>query len=62
MLEVKNAPVRKDYSEREYVNQVVTYALSYRAERVVLVHPRASAFQAGGLSHLGDIDQVSVYQ
>jgi hypothetical protein len=62
VLEVKNIPVRDNYSSRDAVNQAVTYALAYRADRVVLVHPRASRFQPGGLRHLGDIDHVSVYQ
>jgi 5-methylcytosine-specific restriction enzyme subunit McrC len=62
VVEVKNVPVKETESERAYVNQAATYGLVYRASKVVLVHPRASLFQDGGLHHLGDIDHVSVYQ
>jgi 5-methylcytosine-specific restriction enzyme subunit McrC len=62
VLEVKNVPIRDRYSEREYINQAVTYALAYRATQVVLIHPRASAFQSGGLHYLGNVDHVAVYQ
>lgn len=62
ILEVKNVPVKASESERDHVNQAATYGLAYRAPRVVIVHPRASAFQPGGLHFLGDIDHVAVYQ
>lgn len=58
VVEVKNVPAHK----REYVNQVLTYALVYRTKRVMLVYPRSSAFQPGGLHHLGNVDSVEVYR
>ncbi len=64
VLDVKNVPLAENAttSDRDSVNQIVTYVLAYRAQRGVLVHPRASALQAPGLHRLGTIDQVAVYQ
>jgi 5-methylcytosine-specific restriction enzyme subunit McrC len=62
VIEVKNVPVKGSESERDHVNQAATYGLAYRAPRVVIVNPRASAFQPAGLYFLGDIDHVAVYQ
>jgi 5-methylcytosine-specific restriction enzyme subunit McrC len=62
ILEVKNVPIKSSESERDHVNQVATYGLVYRAPRVVIVHPRASTLQPGGLHFLGDIDHVAIYQ
>jgi len=61
VIEVKNVPLKGE-SLREHINQVVTYGLAYRAKRVVIVHPRASAVQMSGLKLLGEIDHVTVYQ
>lgn len=60
IIEIKNVPV-KDASSRGAVHQAVTYALSYRAKRVVLVHPRGRV-QTPGVRYVGDIKDVSVYQ
>jgi 5-methylcytosine-specific restriction enzyme subunit McrC len=62
VLEVKNVPIKDLFSEREHIAQVITYALSYRAKRVVLVHPRRSASQPGGMRLLGVVDDVEVHQ
>lgn len=57
VLEVKNIPK----TEREAINQAVTYAVCYRTNNVVLVNPCA-AEQGSGLRLLGSIDNVAVYQ
>ncbi len=62
VLEVKNVPVQAEFSDRNAINQAISYALSYRAKRVVLVHPRASWVQPIGLRLLGEVDDVAVYQ
>jgi len=62
LLEVKNVPIVGHYTGRGETNQAITYAVAYRAPVVVLVHPRASTIQPGGLHHLGDVNSVSVYQ
>jgi 5-methylcytosine-specific restriction enzyme subunit McrC len=62
VLEVKNVPIKDRFSERDHIAQVITYALSYRTKRVVLVHPRRSRFQSGGMRRLGVIDDVEVHQ
>lgn len=49
----------KDKVERPDINQAVTYALSYRTDRVVLVHQCKIAGQ-GGLRRLGTINGVQV--
>ena len=62
VIEVKNVPVREFFSERDAIAQSVTYALSYRAKRVVIVHPRRSRYQLAGLSLQGIVNDVEVHQ
>lgn len=62
IIEVKNVPLAGAHSRRRDVNQALTYALVYKAKRVMLVHPRASAVEPSGLRHIGDVDSVEVYQ
>ena len=62
LLEVKNVPVKELLSDRDAINQAVTYAVSYRAKRVILVHPRKSPSQPGGMRVLGVVDDVAVHQ
>ncbi len=50
----------KDNPNRSDINQVVTYALTYRSKRVVLVHQNEPTTTAG-LMLIGKIDQVEVY-
>jgi 5-methylcytosine-specific restriction enzyme subunit McrC len=50
----------KDKPNRSDINQVVTYALTYRSKRVVLVHQNEPS-AAPGLTLLGRIDHVEVY-
>lgn len=50
----------KDYPARPDVNQVVTYAVVYRAKRVVLIHQSKPGARKG-LSLRGTISSVQVY-
>jgi 5-methylcytosine-specific restriction enzyme subunit McrC len=61
IIEIKNVPVG-GASARDAVHQAITYALSYRADRVILVHPRGRTGPSSGMSYVGDVDHVSVYQ
>lgn len=60
ILEIKNVPAMGQ-SSREAINQAVTYAVSFRAKGVVLVHP-CNAGQESGLAELGVVDKIHVYQ
>lgn len=62
VLEIKNVPVQGVFSKRDAIEQAVTYAVSFRSDSVVLVHPRASEDQIGGMHFLGTIGGVAVYQ
>lgn len=62
IVEVKNVPVAGKRSGREHLNQALTYALVYKASRILLVHPRSSELEPGGLHHMGDVEHVEVYQ
>jgi 5-methylcytosine-specific restriction enzyme subunit McrC len=61
VLDVKYKPAEKK-PERDDLNQVITYAVSYRSPAVVVVQPRADGASRQGLIHLGDIDGRAVYQ
>jgi len=61
VIEVKNIPV-KGNSPREALEQAITYAVSYRCNKVVLVHPRAHNQEFTGLRLQGTIDDLHVYQ
>lgn len=61
VLDVKYKPAEKKPG-RDDLNQVITYGVSYRANAVVVVQPRADGGQRHGLIHLGDIDGRAVYQ
>ena len=71
VLERANAPVvvldakykpAEGKPARDDLNQVITYGVSFRADAVVVVQPRADASERHGLIHLGDIDDRAVYQ
>ncbi len=57
ILEVKY----KEMPDREDINQGITYATSYRAPTVVLVHPAADT-QSGGLRLVGVVGGLRVFQ
>ena len=62
LLDVKYKPHDKD-PDRGDINQVVTYAASYRCPAVVLVHPRGHTPDAPiGLLPVGDMGSLRVYQ
>jgi 5-methylcytosine-specific restriction enzyme subunit McrC len=61
ILDVKYKPAN-GLPNRDDLNQVITYGVSYRASTVVLVQPRADNSDRIGLIHLGDINGRSVYQ
>ncbi len=61
VIEVKNVPV-KGHSDRDAINQVITYAATYRCNRVILVHPRARDQREHGLKLQGRISDLFVYQ
>lgn len=62
ILEVKNIPVSNSgLSSRDAVDQVAAYALSFKANQVVLVHPKLGC-QEGGLHRLGQLGHVTVWQ
>ena len=60
ILEVKYIPV-EGKSPREAVNQAVTYAACYHANRAVLIHPCGGA-QVSGMRKLGAVGDVEVFQ
>jgi 5-methylcytosine-specific restriction enzyme subunit McrC len=62
VVEVKNVPVKDVLSDRSHINQAVTYGVSYRTKRVVLVHPRRSVWQPAGLRLQGVVDEIEIYQ
>lgn len=61
VIEVKNVPVNGN-SSREAIEQAVTYAATYRCNRVVLAHPRARDQDGAGLRLQGRIGDLAVYQ
>lgn len=61
ILEVKNVPTRGQ-SERDAVNQALAYAVSFRSDHAILVHPRSSANQPAGLQHQGHIAGIDLHQ
>jgi 5-methylcytosine-specific restriction enzyme subunit McrC len=61
VIEVKNVPVNGS-SSRGAIEQVVTYAATYRCSRVVLVHPRGLGQADSGLRLQGRIGELKVYQ
>jgi 5-methylcytosine-specific restriction enzyme subunit McrC len=60
LVEVKNVPV-DNFSKRDAIEQAVTYAASYRCDRVVLAHPCGHG-QEPGLHLQGRIANLSVHQ
>lgn len=60
VFEVKYIPVDGS-SSRDAVNQAITYANCYEANRVVLVHPCKDG-QASGMHKLGDVGEIEVLQ
>lgn len=60
LIDAKYKPLVAD-PEREDLNQVISYGLSYRAENVVLVHPRGRASMQAGLRLLGTVRPVTVH-
>jgi 5-methylcytosine-specific restriction enzyme subunit McrC len=61
VLDVKYKPAEKK-PQRDDLNQVITYGVSYRSEAVIVVQPQADGSDRQGLIHLGDIDGRPVYQ
>lgn len=61
VLDVKYKPAEKD-PDRTDLNQVIAYGMSYRAPAVVIVQPRASGSGRNHLVHLGDIENLRIYQ
>jgi len=61
LIEVKNIPA-KGLPDRAAINQVMTYAMSYRCPRVVLARPRGHHDPNHGLKLLGSIDRTELYQ
>lgn len=61
IIEVKNIPVY-DNSSRSAIEQVTTYAATYRCNQVVVAHPRAHDQNFSGLRLQGKIGELSVYQ
>ncbi len=61
IIEVKNVPVVGS-SKRDAIEQAVTYAASYRCDRVVLAHPRHEDQGFSGLRVLGRLGDLTVYQ
>jgi 5-methylcytosine-specific restriction enzyme subunit McrC len=61
VIEVKNVPVKR-YSSRTAIEQVITYAATYRCSCVVLVHPRGTHQNWSGLRLQGSIGELAVYQ
>lgn len=50
-VKYKDKPSRDDYE------QAITYAVSFRCKRVILVYPRSNSFPSG-LAHIGTMDQI----
>ena len=50
----------KDQPDRSDINQIVTYAVAYRAKRVVMIHQSAPG-KASGLYLKGKIDKIEVH-
>ena len=61
VIDVKNVPV-SDASDRGAIEQVVTYAASYRCNDVVLVHPRSHGQVLHGVRTLGTLGRLRVHQ
>jgi len=51
----------KDFPQRDDVNQVLTYALSYGCERAGLFYPRRSPHSPAGMIKLGTVGSVLLY-
>jgi 5-methylcytosine-specific restriction enzyme subunit McrC len=64
VCDVKNVPVkgRGGFSGHDAINQVVTYAVSYRTKAALLIHPCVSHSQPPGIRKLGDVGDIIVYQ
>lgn len=61
VVEVKNVPV-KGNSSRAAIEQVTTYAATYRCNCVVLAHPRRRHQNWAGLRLQGNIGELAIYQ
>jgi 5-methylcytosine-specific restriction enzyme subunit McrC len=62
IIEVKNVPLKKTTSERDAIEQVVTYGESYGCSCLVLAHPRAEGQEFTGLRLQGEIGRHRLYQ
>lgn len=60
LVEVKNIPVA-NFSKRDAIEQAITYAASYRCDRVVLAHP-CNQGQDPGLHLQGKIGNLELYR
>jgi 5-methylcytosine-specific restriction enzyme subunit McrC len=61
VADVKYKPA-PEFPERDDLNQVVTYAVSYDCHKACIFYPRKSSKSPKGLADLGKIGHVSVYQ
>lgn len=61
VLDVKYKPAEKK-PERDDLNQIITYGVSYQSPAIVVVQPRADGGSRHGLIRLGSIDGRAVYQ
>ncbi|MEO6393084.1 MAG: hypothetical protein ABIP75_14645 [Pyrinomonadaceae bacterium] len=50
-----------DRPKREDINQVIAYGFSYRATRVVILHPKTES-GLSGMRAIGEIDNVALFQ
>jgi len=62
VIEVKNIPIKRNLSERDALNQAVTYAVSYRTKKALLVHPRKAMQTDAGLRLQGVADDIEIHQ
>jgi 5-methylcytosine-specific restriction enzyme subunit McrC len=61
VIDVKYKPAEKA-PDRTDLNQVITYAASYRAKIGIVVQPGAEASMRKRLVHIGDMESLHVYQ
>lgn len=61
VMDVKYKPAKKP-PDRDDLNQVIAYAASYRAPRVVVVQPKAHGKDRVGLHRLGAMGRLEAFQ
>jgi 5-methylcytosine-specific restriction enzyme subunit McrC len=61
IIEVKNIPALGN-SSRTAIEQAITYAVTFRCDRLVLAHPRGHGQTFSGLRLQGRIGQLALYQ